>query len=282
MRFKWLPEKGVAWIKPTPKEAVLLSRLQERLDAREARKGDFIPIQVSLDLQYEKKTFKQLRTAWKLIEVYFESQEGRKPTDEERYDLYLDLLEEYADRIPSRLHPDRTRPIHLSEANTIQAAHFIQALFDWIADMIGLEDTLQADVRDLFWEWERYRGDLEYDPLDYQDAECKVPQTVKLWWERHPVCEATGVAGRLELAHIVTRGASPENIESPFNWLALDASVHHLQHQYGWEWFLNEYPHLRGRVERARKLCGKRDLEGAELPEDAETGMAESHERSVM
>jgi hypothetical protein len=33
------------------------------------------------------------------------------------------------------------------------------------------------------------------------------------------------------------------------------------QHMIGWDAFLQIYPHLRGRVERARRLAGKLELE---------------------
>jgi hypothetical protein len=35
---------------------------------------------------------------------------------------------------------------------------------------------------------------------------------------------------------------------------------HEQQHRRGWDEFLMVYPHLRGRVERARRMAGKLDV----------------------
>ena len=83
----------------------------------------------TLELQERAKTFKQLGAVWKLVEVIYESQEGVKPTEDEKYNLYLDLLEEYAERVPSKISPNRTRAVRLSETNTVLAAHFIDGIF---------------------------------------------------------------------------------------------------------------------------------------------------------
>jgi hypothetical protein len=46
-----------------------------------------------------------------------------------------------------------------------------------------------------------------------------------------------------------------------WNWIALTPEEHADQHQRGWDGFLQIYPHLCGRVERARRLAGKLELE---------------------
>jgi hypothetical protein len=123
-----------------------------------------------------------------------------------------------------------------------------------------MPDYLQATVRDVFWEWEQWRGGLDNDPLDYADEECKVPATLAEWKKRHKVSDASGVGGALERAHIVSRGSDHADIEEPFNWLALTHDEHMFQHSYGWDAFLREWPHLKGRVDRAREMAGKLPL----------------------
>ncbi len=260
-RFKWLPDKGVAWIKPLDADRLLYDRLAERKVGREEKGSREILLKVTLDLEYEKRTFKQNSTVWKLVTVIFETQEGRKPAEDEKYDLYLDLLEAFADKVPSKLQPDRLRAVHISESNTFQGARFIQGMMDWLAETIDMPEYLQATVRDVFWEWSMWRGTLEKDPLDYEDTAMVQNSTETEWWKRHKVSDASGVGGILHRAHIVSRGSDHAHIEEPWNWLALSPAEHGDQHQYGWDKFLAEFPHLRGRVERARELAGKLPLE---------------------
>ena len=86
-----------------------------------------------IDAQFQKRSFKQLNAVWKLVEVIFESMENRKPTESEKYDLYLDLLELYADKVPSKLRKDTLRSVHISESNTVAAARFIDGLLYHLA-----------------------------------------------------------------------------------------------------------------------------------------------------
>jgi hypothetical protein len=81
------------------------------------------------------------------------------------------------------------------------------------------------------------------------------------WRERHPYSEASGRTGDIVRAHIVSRGSDAADIEKTWNWIALLHEEHMQQHQIGWDAFLQIYPHLRGRVDRARRLAGKFDLE---------------------
>lgn len=73
--------------------------------------------------------------------------------------------------------------------------------------------------------------------------------------------EASGRCERLELAHIVSRGADYADIEESWNIIVLTHDEHRqVQHQKGWDVFLETYPHLRGRVEKAREMAGKLPL----------------------
>ena len=82
--------------------------------------------------------------------------------------------------------------------------------------------------------------------------------------QRHPISFASGVGGALELAHIVSRGADEIHRDCCWNTMMLTPEEHRKQHQVGWNEFLKIYPHLRGRVERARRIAGKLALLEAE------------------
>jgi hypothetical protein len=107
-------------------------------------------------------------------------------------------------------------------------------------------------------EWLEWRGGLDRDPLDYQDDEL---MPLEEWRKRHPYSEASGRGGQIVRAHIVSRGADHPDIAKAWNWIALLWDEHQQQHNIGWDAFLQIYPHLRGRVDRARRLAGKLDLD---------------------
>ncbi|GHV89886.1 hypothetical protein AGMMS50268_03890 [Spirochaetia bacterium] len=237
----------------------LIERLfTKKVEWEERNKREFY-LQIELDLRYQHRTFKQNSSVWVLVTAIFESMEDRLPDEEEKYSLYLDLLELYADKIPNRFGGLRT--VHISESNSIEGARFIDGLLHHLATVCDLSMDSQASVVDVMWEWEEWRGNMKIDPMDYSDLACTQLLTEAEWREKHPVSEASGKGGRIELAHIVTRGADGKDIEMPWNWIALLHEEHiGMQHQKGWDEFLQIYPHLRGRVERARQMAGKLEL----------------------
>jgi hypothetical protein len=116
-------------------------------------------------------------------------------------------------------------------------------------------------VQEVLEEWETWRGGLENDYADYADRGQTKMLTEEEWRGKHVYSEASGRGGPIERAHIVSRGADAADIEMSWNWIALTPDEHAEQHRRGWDEFLQIYPHLRGRVDRARKLAGKIALE---------------------
>ena len=213
-----------------------------------------------LDLPYQRRTFKQNAAVWVLVTAIFESLEGRLPDEEEKYNLYLDLLDVYADRIPNRLNGG-TRPIHISESNSLGGSRFIDGLLSHLATQCELDYGTQSTVQEVLQEWEAWRGELETDHADYADREQSVMLTEEEWREKHVYSEVSGRGGIIVRAHIVSRGSYAAGIEVSWNWIAMTPEEHEQQHRRGWDEFLGIYPHLRGRVERARRLAGKLELE---------------------
>jgi hypothetical protein len=228
--------------------------------AREDRNQKEFFVQAALDLPYQKRTFKQNAAVWKLVTVIFESMEGRLPTEEEKYALYLDLLDAYVDKVPNRI-KGGLRPVHISEANSLEGSKFIDGLLSHLATECSLSYEAQATVQEVLQEWENWRGGLERDPADYADVEQTEMLTELEWRRKHVYSEASGRGGAIVRAHIVSRGADASDMEKSWNWAALLPEEHEEQHRLGWDEFLQIYPHLRGRVERARRLAGKTELE---------------------
>lgn len=236
------------------KDKYLVKKMFESKTSREKRIGKEILLECEIDAAFQKRTFKQLRAVWKLVEVIFmnDSENHRKPTSEEKYNLYLDLLELYADKVPSRF-GNGLRPVHLSEGNTVEVARFIEGLLYHISTQCNLPTDLQATVRSVLYKWQIWRGEQEKDFND-----CRTVEELK---EKVRYSEASGRCEQIEFAHIVSRGADAEDIDEAWNLLALTHDEHIMtQHQNGWDLFLQKYPHLKGRVDRARKRANKLPL----------------------
>jgi hypothetical protein len=251
------PEKQGEYIllKATCKKdnELFLRFFRTKTDREERNKKEFI-VQAAFDLPCQKRTFKQNAAVWVLVTAIFESMDGRLPTEEEKYNLYLDLLEVYADRVPNQLN-GQTRPVHISEANSLEGSRFIDALLQHLAAECDLSTDSQATVQSVLQEWEAWRGGLEKDHTDYADMEGTQMLSEKEWRKTHIYSEASGRGGIIQRAHIVSRGSDAADIEASWNWLALLPEEHEQQHRIGWEGFLQIYPHLIGRFRRARRLA---------------------------
>ena len=223
------------------RDVSLLQNLFYAKRAREEKIGEEVLLQCSLELPSQKRTVKQNNTAFKIISLLFESQEGRKPTESEKKALYYDLLETYADKMPVR-DGLRLRPVHLSEATTEQAARFIDGLLFELCTCCDLPQDLQADARQIIYEWEIWRGQ--------QKEDFTANMKEKEWRKRAVYSEASGLGGDIELHHILPKGSHPQFRDDPENWMALTHWEHREFHDLGRERFLQKYPHLAGRFER--------------------------------
>ena len=85
----------------------------------------------------------------------------RERKEDEKYNLYLDLLDAYADKVPNRI-KGGLRPIYISEANSLEGSKFIDGLLYHLATECGLKPDLQATVQEVLQEWEAWRGPGRY------------------------------------------------------------------------------------------------------------------------
>jgi hypothetical protein len=152
------------------KDKDLITQFFRRKKELEKRNQKEFFVQAALDLPYQHRTFKQNSTVWKLITVIFESMEMRLPDEEEKYALYYDLLDAYADKVPNRI-KGGLRPVHISESNSLEGSRFIDGLLYHIATECGLSSDAQATVQEVLQEWEEWRGRLETDHTDFADLE---------------------------------------------------------------------------------------------------------------
>jgi len=207
----------------------------------------------TLELRYQKITEKQVNSVFLLVATIFESVEGRKPDEDEKQAYYNDLLELYAPRVPTFF--GGTRPVRVSEANSMEGAIFIEGLIYHLAEFCDLSCDAQVTVVEIMELWHEQRGEMETDPTDYADFECTEMLAEAAWREKHIVSDATGRGGAIVLHHIVTRGSNKAAENKAWNWLALTEDEHRMLHAQGNDNFLSIYPHLRGRFTKAKKLA---------------------------
>lgn len=234
-----------------PKDFYNVKKLFKSKSEREVRSQKEILLKCEIDAAFQHRSFKQLNAVWELVTVIFQSdsENHRKPTHEEKYELYLDLLELYADKVPNRF-TNQLRSIHISEANTVAGSNFIEGLLFHLVSMCKLPDDLQATVRSVLYEWEIWRGK--------QDEDINDTRTIEEMREYVIFSEASGRTP-VHYHHIVSRGACPAAIDKAWNILALTPDEHNFFHQQckNYDEFLERYPHLRGKIETAQKKAAE-------------------------
>ena len=231
------------------RDLIPIRKLFKSKAERESRSGREILLQCTIDAPFQRRTIKEINTAFALITIIFESQEKRKPCEEEKYALYEDLLTEYAEKVPCIMYPDRLRPVQLSEANTVQAATFIDGLIYHLCTLCDLNQDLQADVRSVIYEFEEWRGK--------QKEDFTARMTESKWRERAVYSEASGIGTDIDLHHMMGKGAHEILRNDPENWIALNRSEHTEFHDKGEDMFLQKYPHLKGRFEHIHEKAAR-------------------------
>jgi hypothetical protein len=202
------------------------------------------------------KTYDQVKTVWGLIEIYFEAQYNRKPTQNESTTMYMSFIQQYADTEPSLLEKGKEVCVTLSNMSKEQAARFIQNIMNDIITECRLSEGLQCDVKELYEAFVQYKGTLPSDPVDYDKNGVLLNR--EDWVKMNPCSHASGLTQGLEVAHIVSKGSDEEDRYECWNWIMLTHEEHiGIQHQNGWEELIELYPHIEGRVKRARELAGK-------------------------
>lgn len=219
-------------------------------------KGNYVTVNASYSRA--NKTYNQCKTVFALISILFESNYNRKPNSDEREELYRELLEEYADKEPSLLHPNEEVPIPLSKMDIRQAADFINVLINLIVENCDLSDRQQVDVKQIFEEFQLNNNVGKNNPIDFDKNGNYL--SVDEWCKKNNISMASGINdGTLEIAHIITKSAHPEYRNCVWNFLRLTHYEHiEIQHRKGWQEFLKLYPHLLPRVKNAYDMAHER------------------------
>ena len=208
-----------------------------------------------------RRTLTQNSTLRGIERFIFIAENGYEPTKDDLYWIHEGILEKYSTwNINPRTGistPKRTSDPSMS---TTEMAKIIDGALNSLAVMdIPKEvlDSIGHDMKTLWESWYAWRYTQERDPLF--DAENEVGW--EKYQELHPVCELCSLPGTdfdpLERMHIVSAGASKGIYEKPWNWLRAHHSHHALQHNEGWEIIEKSYPHIKGKIRRARLMEGE-------------------------
>lgn len=218
------------------------------------------PLTVTVNLTRNTKSYDQCKAIFALINLKFEINHDRKPTELEQALEYSKLLLKYADRTEDPDDPENTIPISLSHMSKIQAAHFINSIMAEIYENShgNLSTYQEVDLRQLFEEFQAEINAEDLNPIDYDKDGNLLSESE--WRQKNHFSFASGVVTEdLQLAHILTRGAHSKYIDSPWNWLMLTEEEHiRIQHSKGgWRHLLELYPHLAKRVKRAYDMANE-------------------------
>lgn len=255
------------------------NRFDNRLKNAENKKGELKLLEISIDYHYKKRTLDQNSLMWSLytIEAYAHNAglSGAREHLVTAKELYENDIREYAPVVTIEcktehyefvrqeyrrveiLEQDAEKTkvsiwITTSHFNTKQMAYWIDRILNRMA-YFGIPAEKEAELHKSWRDWRQMLND---ENISLHDEVL----TGKEYKEAVPICEATGIFLGHEggsLAHIVARGmgGNPEDWKDEAgNWLHLSDIAHALfDNGKGREHFLEEYPHLRNKIESALK-----------------------------
>ena len=204
------------------------------------------------------KSYDQVKTIFALINIRFQLEHYRNPTDTEQAFEYSKLLWKYAERGPVQEGSDELAPISLSRMSKSQAASFIGSIIADIYEYAGssLTDTQQIELKEIFEEFTAANAYGVGNPIDY-DKEGNL-LSMDEWREKNHFSFASGVDTEdLQLHHILSRGAHKAYEDTAWNWIMLTEEEHMriIHAKGGWKKFILIFPHTAKRIKNAYDMA---------------------------
>jgi hypothetical protein len=208
-----------------------------------------------------RRSTNQNKTLRGIERFLFIIENGYEPIKDDMYWIHEGLLEKYSSWVANPLSgvnlPKRTSDPSMT---TTEMAKIVEgALNDMASSQIpdSILTTIGHDMKLLWENWYRWRYEQDKDPL----LEAENEMSWEKYKEIHPVCEFCSLPGvdldPLERMHIITAGSDKSIYEMPWNWFAAHRSHHNLQHNEGWNIIERSYPHVKGKINRARLMQGE-------------------------
>lgn len=219
--------------------------------------GNPIVQEVELKKWYKHRTTKQNNLLFALCTLIANIIDGHNLSQE---DMYYALVEKYGPHMKNPI-GEGTIAIRGSAMTTMEFTDVINGAFIELSHL-DIPEKNQMDALDYWKDFIAFRYDQEEDPLNIK--------SITEYREKITSCEASGkFLGHYgeddycgQIAHIKSEGSG--GTLTPDNVLHLHALVHVPdQHQHGWKTFVEKFPHLRNKVEKALGY----KLDGTEQPE---------------
>jgi hypothetical protein len=215
-------------------------------------------VTVTVNFARGNKSWDQCKAVFVLINLRFQLQYHRNPTDTEKALVYSSFLNKYADREPNPLNPEETEAISLSAMSKSQAASFIGSIIADIYEYAGntLTDTQQIELKEVFEEFAAANAYGVGNPIDY-DKEGNL-LSMEEWREKNHFSFASGVdTPDLQLHHIMTRNSKPQLAGVAWNWIMLTEEEHMriIHAKGGWKKFILIFPHTAKRIKNAYDMA---------------------------
>jgi len=209
--------------------------------------------EVMLETWYKRRTLNQLNTLKAVESLIYQIDYGRKPTGDDLDDIHEGILEHANFQIKNEF----TGAFQLLRSShklctTVHMNRFIEVAFEMLLERPIPEDIVDAifkrPLSEIFKLWYEHR--FVEDDLD------------KISWveyrERFPYCEFTMEMGTdfdpTERMHIISAGSDKGVYEFSWNWFHAKRSIHKLQHDKGWAAVITRYPHVKEKINRAKRM----------------------------
>jgi len=248
---------GIMTFQTTKTARGLMGEFLKGKAAMERKKDTKKPYKFILTIKYasRKRTLGQNNLYWALVTVLSFEAYGEFGHEEETHE---ELLKLYAPRVEGRL-TGIDQPMRSRKMDTVQFSKLIERVFVEITSR-GVEMAGADSIQDYWAEWQNWRSKQGVDPLsdtysDLEDYKRKVPfceACMTYLWSTDEDGKDIYVG---HMAHIVSKGAGGR--DELVNRLGLCVGCHiKIQHQNGWLSLIDQYPHIRWRIEKAHEAQG--------------------------
>lgn len=225
--------------------------------AKEAKKDKAYKFRLTIEYATKKRTLSQNKLYWALVTILSFEAYGSFGHEEETHE---ELLRLYAPRVDGAL-TGMQQPKRSRHMDTVEFSQLVERVFMELSSR-GVEMEGAESIGSYWSEWQSWRAKQGIDPLsetyrDIEDYKRKVPFCeacmTYLW-----ITDQTGTDIYVgHMAHIVSKGAGGR--DDMVNRVGLCGDCHiRMQHQKGWWALIDQFPHIRWRIEKAFEAQGSK------------------------
>lgn len=273
----WSPENQIGIPKGTLALEVKKDKIKNlgiflnKLNEKQSKKEELKDLEISINAEYQKRTLDQNALMHSLYGILANEMNGNRTIGKDLIkplQLYENDLFEMAPRIELKVpnenvnivktiyrlieeeSPSDTGFTYLkaiitsSHFNTVQMTQWIENIFDRLA-MLGVSFENSSDIAEY---WRQHREFIDKNNIQINSGK----DIISDYKKANSSCEACGkyIAENGHLAHIKSIGSG--GLNKSYNFLHLCQECHvTIQHQKGWTFFIEKFPHLEKKIEDA-------------------------------